>query len=191
MIPADAGPVLLQIARDAIAAAVGAGEPPSAAAGEAPSQAPAWLTEDGAAFVTLTQGTALRGCIGSLEAYRALLDDVRGNAVSAATRDPRFALLTASELPTTTIEVSVLSTPEALDVSSRAEAIAALRPGIDGAILAAGGSRGTFLPQVWEKIPDPEEFLDQLIRKARLSGRWPAGAQLSRYSVATFEESRS
>lgn len=189
MIPADAGPVLLQIARAAIAQAVGAVEPSSTAADEASSPAPTWLTQDGAAFVTLTQGTALRGCIGSLEPYRALLDDVQGNAVSAATRDQRFTPLTASELPDTTIEVSVLSTPEALDVSSREEAIAALRPGIDGAILEAGGRRGTFLPQVWEKIPDPEEFLDQLIRKARLSGRWPRGAQLYRYTVTSFEES--
>lgn len=189
MIPADAGPVLLQIARAAIAEAVGAEASPAAAPRETPGMS-AWLSQDGAAFVTLTQGAALRGCIGTLESYRPLRDDVRGNAVSAATKDPRFDPLTARELPDTTIEVSVLSTPELLDVSSRTEAVAALRSGIDGAILAAGSSRGTFLPQVWEKIPDPEDFLDHLIRKARLSGGWPRGAQLWRYTVTPFEESR-
>lgn len=181
MIPVDGGDVLLPVARAAIADALGASA--------APVATPAWLDQDGAVFVTLTQDGALRGCIGSLTPYRSLRDDVHGNAVAAATRDPRFTPLRADELERTHVEVSVLSTPEPIAATSKEEAIAALRPGIDGVILECDGHRGTFLPQVWEKIPDPGDFLDHLARKARLpDDRWDPATRLWRYTVTVFAE---
>src|SRR5450830_58359 len=96
---------------------------------------PAWALEPGASFVTLTENGELRGCIGSLAAWRPLLEDVRANAVAAATQDPRFPPMTPDELPAVAIEVSVLSAPRPLPVSSLREAYVALRPGVDGGIV--------------------------------------------------------
>jgi AmmeMemoRadiSam system protein A len=149
-----------------------------------------WLREPRACFVTLTGDRGLRGCVGRLESTRPLLEEVRENAVSAAFRDPRFPPLDASELPRIAIEVSVLSPLEEVPVASEEEAIAALRPGIDGAVLDADGRRGTFLPQVWEKLPEPADFVRQLKRKAGLDpNSWPVGARLWRYTVEYWEES--
>lgn len=172
---------LLAVARDAIARRLGE-------RGLDYTQ-PGWLHEPGASFVTLTQDGALRGCIGSLEAYRQLLDDVRANAIAAALRDPRFPPLRAAELAHTRIEVSLLSAPEALEFSSEADAIAGLRPGIDGVVLQYGQARGTFLPQVWESLPQPAEFLAQLKRKAGLPADfWDGGIRLARYTVRKWQE---
>lgn len=180
-LPADAGIVLTGLARRAIEAALGGGP--------RPAYEPGWLTEPGAAFVTLTQGERLRGCIGSLTAYRPLGDDVVDNAVAAATRDPRFPAMTAEELGRTHVEVSVLSAPEPFPVTSETDALARLRPGVDGVILTYGSHRGTFLPQVWEQLPGPADFLTQLKRKAGLPADWwDLGVRLERYTATPFHE---
>jgi AmmeMemoRadiSam system protein A len=154
------------------------------------SETPApWLNTPGASFVTLTQAGSLRGCIGSLEACRPLRDDVATNAANAAFRDPRFPPLTAGELAGTRIEVSVLSEPEPYPFTDRADALSRLRPGIDGLTLEYGNRRGTFLPQVWESLPEPDAFLTHLVRKAGFPpGWWDDDARLSRYTVTAFEE---
>ena len=200
-LPEDAGPVLCGIARAAIAArfpeltagfsGVDSAHPPELAGsydrdGQNP---PPWLDTPGASFVTLTKAGALRGCIGSLTAYRPLGEDVAANAANAAFRDPRFPPLSAQELPGTHIEVSVLSDPEPYAFSGRADALSRLRPGIDGVTLEYGNHRGTFLPQVWDTLPGPENFLNHLVRKAGLpAGWWDDGVRLSRYTVKAFDQ---
>ena len=147
------------------------------------------LAANGASFVTLTQAGRLRGCIGSLRAWRPLRDDITDNAVSAALHDPRFPPLTASELPITHIEVSVLSPSTPMSFVSRDDALAKLRPGIDGVVLSVGRHRATFLPQVWEELPEPELFIGHLMRKAGLSpSYWSDKVEISRYTVTAFHE---
>ncbi|MDP2879344.1 MAG: AmmeMemoRadiSam system protein A, partial [Sulfuricella sp.] len=107
-----------------------------------------WLKEPGACFVTLTQQGELRGCIGSLEAHRPLLQDVKANAYAAAFRDTRFAPLSLAELDYTEVEISLLSPMQPLTFRDEREALAQLRPGIDGVVFECGGRRSTFLPQV-------------------------------------------
>jgi AmmeMemoRadiSam system protein A len=123
------------------------------------------LLEHGASFVTLTIGGELRGCIGALEAYQPLVDDVREHAIAAALEDPRFPPVVESELSRIKLEVSRLTAPHPLEYSSSADLLAKLRPHVDGVILKSDYRRATFLPQVWEKIPDPEDFLDHLCAK--------------------------
>lgn len=184
MLPTDAGVPLLPIARASIGTALGR----SLVADEG---AP-WLQESAACFVTLTQGGELRGCIGSLEARRSLLADVKANALAAAFHDPRFAPLTERELDYTQIEVSVLSAPQAFYVSDEADALMQLRPLVDGVVFEYGHHRSTFLPQVWEQLPKPAEFLAQLKRKAGLPGNfWAGGVRLQRYTVLKWTESES
>jgi len=190
-LPLDAGPVLCAIARSAIARRLGAADPRSGTAAEAtrPDPEDSWLDTPGAAFVTMTQQGALRGCIGSLTSSRPLREDVAANAVNAAVRDPRFPPLTAAELPDTHIEVSVLSPLEPYPFTDRADALSRLRPGVDGLTLEYGSHRGTFLPQVWDSLSEPDEFLAHLVRKAGLpAGWWDDDARLSRYTVKAFEE---
>ena len=183
-LPPEAGRVLCELARHAIKARLGAADPHL----DTPGQ-DSWLDTPGAAFVTLTQQGALRGCIGTLTAYRPLREDVAANAVNAAIRDPRFPSLTAAELPDTDLEVSVLSAPEPYPFTDRADALSRLRPGVDGLILEYGSHRGTFLPQVWDSLSIPDEFLAHLVRKAGLpAGWWDDDARLSRYTVKAFEE---
>jgi AmmeMemoRadiSam system protein A len=200
-LPPGAGLVLCAIARSAIAQRVEAADTGSRRAVVADpketvdSDLPGsestdpWLDTPGASFVTLTQADSLRGCVGSLEAYRPLRDDVAANAVNAAVRDPRFPPLTAGELAGTRIEVSILSAPEPYPFTSRADALSRLRPGVDGLTLEYGGRRGTFLPQVWDSLQEPDAFLTHLVRKAGLpAGWWDDAARLSRYTVTAFEE---
>lgn len=147
------------------------------------------LSRPGASFVTLTQNGQLRGCIGSLEAYRALATDVAENAGAAAFRDPRFAPLSHEEVDRTRVEVSLLEAAEAMDFCDEADAIARLRPGVDGVILTHGDRRATFLPQVWESLPDPQRFLAQLKRKAGLpAAYWDEKIALARYGVQKWKE---
>lgn len=182
----DQGGLLLAIARGAIAERLGLEISPHAPT-EVPS--PAWLREPGAVFVTLTRHGALRGCIGSLEAHRPLIDDVRANARAAAFGDPRFPALGADELDTTRVEVSILTRPEPMHFSNEADFLAQLRPGIDGVILEHGRHRATFLPQVWEQLPEPRQFMAQLRRKAGLAPDfWADDIRISRYSVEKFKE---
>ncbi len=147
------------------------------------------LARLGATFVTLTQNGHLRGCIGSLEAYRPLTSDVAANATAAAFHDPRFAPLSAEELGRTRVEVSLLAAPEALDFTDETDAAARLRPGIDGLILTHDSRRATFLPQVWESLSDPRQFLAQLKLKAGLAADfWDERIVLARYGVQKWKE---
>ncbi len=147
------------------------------------------LAEPGASFVTLTQDGALRGCIGSLEAQRPLATDVAENAFAAAFRDPRFAPLSERELAHTRVEVSLLTPAEPFPVLSEADALTRLRPGIDGLIFSYGRRRATFLPQVWESLADPRQFLVQLKLKAGLPGDfWHDQVVLARYGVRKWKE---
>ncbi|MCL2849606.1 MAG: AmmeMemoRadiSam system protein A [Micrococcales bacterium] len=181
-LPDEAGPVLLAAARAAIAADLGVQAPE-------PPPWPAWADGVRGTFVTLTQDGELRGCIGTLVEHRPLREGVTGNAVRAARHDPRFSPLTAAELARTHVEVSVLSAAEPMDVTSEDEALAALRPGVDGVVFAAGGRQATFLPQVWEQLSDPRTFLAHLRRKAGLAGDyWGPDVHLSRYTVQAWQE---
>ncbi|MDR2787927.1 MAG: AmmeMemoRadiSam system protein A [Candidatus Accumulibacter sp.] len=147
------------------------------------------LEKPAATFVTLTQKGMLRGCIGSLEARRSLATDVAGNAVAAAFHDPRFPPLRQSELDMTRIEVSLLDTPEPLSFTDETEALGRLRPGIDGLILTCGSQRATFLPQVWESLPTPQSFLQNLKLKAGLPVTfWSPQLTLARYGVQKWKE---
>lgn len=177
----DPGPTLLAIARAAIAEQLGVPAPPIEAA--------QWLDEPGATFVTLTCAGALRGCIGSLVAERALRADVESNALAAAFGDPRFAPLSAREYRTFKVEVSLLSPMQPVTVESETHALTLLRPGIDGVLLEYGLRRGTFLPQVWEQLPEPRAFLAHLKKKAGLPADfWADEIRLSRYTVTKWRE---
>jgi len=147
------------------------------------------LANPAATFVTLTQDGALRGCIGSLEAYRPLAQDVAENAIAAAFRDPRFSPLGEDELKRTRVEVSLLEKPEPLDFKDEADALAQLRPGLDGLILTHGNRRATFLPQVWESLQEPQRFMSQLKLKAGLPAYfWDEDIALARYGVQKWKE---
>lgn len=123
------------------------------------------LREEGASFVTLTIRGELRGCIGTLEAHQPLADDVREHAIAAALEDPRFPPVREEELSRVQIEVSRLTRPVLLEYSDTADLLSKLRPHVDGVILWDGMRRATFLPQVWEKIPEPADFLNSLCYK--------------------------
>lgn len=118
-----------------------------------------------ATFVTLTLKGELRGCIGALEPTKSLVEDVQEHAIAAAINDYRFPPLTVAELDEVKIEISRLTKPEPLCYESADDLLSKLRPGIDGVIMLYGSRRATFLPQVWEKLPDPGEFLDHLCFK--------------------------
>ena len=128
------------------------------------------LHEQGSSFITLTIDGQLRGCIGGLEARQSLAEDVRQHAVAAAIEDPRFPPVTQDELNGIQIEVSRLTRPHPLEYKNAEDLLSKLRPHVDGVILRDGMyHRGTFLPQVWEKIPDPAEFLNNLCYKMGVS----------------------
>ena len=133
------------------------------------SSLPAHLREQGASFVTLTIHGQLRGCIGALEAHQPLAKDVRDHAIAAALEDPRFPPVREDELSRIQIEVSRLTRPVLLEYKDAADLLSKLRPHVDGVILRDGMRRATFLPQVWEKIPDPAEFMDNLCYKMGVS----------------------
>jgi uncharacterized protein len=178
---ADRGAVLLAIARAELSGAFGRPV-------EADENFP-WLREPGATFITLTQHGELRGCIGTLEAHRPLLDDVKANALAAAFHDPRFPPLPEFELVHTALEVSLLTPPQILTFHSEKDALAQLRPGVDGVILQFARFRSTFLPQVWEQLPDPRQFMAHLKHKAGLPhDYWSPDFQLSRYTVEKWKE---
>lgn len=130
---------------------------------------PPALCEPGACFVTLSIAGRLRGCVGSIKATQALIHDVRDRAIGAAFGDPRFPSLTAPELENLVIEISTLTKPEPLLYESPEDLIRKLRIGIDGVILKGQFRRATFLPQVWEKLPDPDLFLSRLCQKMGLA----------------------
>jgi AmmeMemoRadiSam system protein A len=123
------------------------------------------LLEQGASFVTLSYKGYLRGCVGALEPYQSLAEDVREHAIAAAFEDYRFPPVQRSEIKDIHIEISYLTRPVSLKYENPTELLKLLRPNIDGVVLRDGMRRATFLPQVWEKIPDPEEFLEELCMK--------------------------
>ena len=174
------GAALVSIARDAIARQLGL-------PGEPLPPHPA-LDRIGASFVSLhDRGGRLRGCIGRLEATRALGEDVRANACAAAFHDARFEPLTAAEWPGLQVEVTLLEPATPLHAGSEAEALAALRPGIDGVILEWRGRRATFLPQVWDELSAPGDFIDALKRKAGLAADfWAPDLRLYRYRARCY-----
>ncbi len=151
---------------------------------------PPCLREPGASFVTLTRDGQLRGCVGTLEAYQPLAEDVREHAIAAALNDPRFPPVTPEEVPHLRIEISCLTSPQPLEYTSPEELLTLLRPGIDGVVLRRGWRRATFLPQVWKQLPDPETFLDHLCLKMGLpAGCWREGKmEVFVYQVESFEE---
>jgi AmmeMemoRadiSam system protein A len=158
----DEQKILLRLARESIERAVkGEGLPPLDV-----SSLPPRLREEESSFVTLTSRGTLRGCIGGLDAHQPLAEDVRQHAVGAALKDPRFPPVSEEELSGLEIEVSRLTRPVPLEYRDVNDLLARLRPHVDGVILRADSRhRATFLPQVWEKIPDPPEFLDNLCYK--------------------------
>lgn len=183
-IPDDAGATLVPLARAAIATRLGK---PAATV-----EKPDWLAVAGAAFITLKIGGQLRGCIGSLQPHRPVGQDVEANALAAAFNDPRFKPLTADEFDRTSVEVSLLSPMQPMPVESEADAIARLRPGTDGLIFQYGHHRSTFLPQVWDDLPDPQTFLAHLKRKAGLPPDfWDKDVKLFRYTVSKWRENET
>ena len=177
---------LLMIARDAITAHVN---------GQKPKQldeyplSPALLA-DGASFVTLTKKGKLRGCIGTLQAVQSLAEDVQLRAIQAATEDPRFPAVQASELAQIKIEISHLTPPVKLDYENPQDLAQLIRPHQDGVILKDGFRRATFLPQVWDQLPYPEDFLSHLCQKMGVpGGYWKKKLlEVSIYSVEDFSE---
>ena len=178
----ELGNTLLTLARNAIAARFG--NPRAPVAVDLPE-----LHKNGATFVTLTRRGELRGCIGSLEAWRPLLQDIQENARAAAFRDPRFEPLNEDELPATRVEISLLTPAQPMSFRDEADALAQLRPNIDGVIFTAGRHRSTFLPQVWEQLPEPAVFMAQLKQKAGLPANyWGPDVRLERYTVHKWKE---
>jgi AmmeMemoRadiSam system protein A len=146
------------------------------------------LRSPGASFVTLERNGRLRGCIGTLVAVRPLYRDVARNAVRAM-RDPRLPPVDRQDWPELDVSVSVLTEPEPVDADERATLLAALRPGEDGLLLTDRYHRATFLPAVWEKLPDPDRFLDHLLAKGGWPpGTWPADLTASRYRSAEYTD---
>ncbi len=175
------GPRLLALAARAILEGLGQGEPtPPRLEAEPPP-----LRAEGASFVTLTRAAdgALRGCIGSPQAWRPLAVDVVANAWAAASRDPRFPPVEARDLSGLALSISLLTAPVPLPFIDQADLLARMRPGIDGLILKDHGRRGLFLPQVWESLPEPARFLAHLKQKAG----FPADHWSDTLSIDRFE----
>ncbi len=180
------GDVLIKIARDAIWQSF-SGESlidRRRLLGEYP-----YLAEDGAVFVTLTLEGRLRGCIGSTEAFRPLIDDIIHNAKASAFRDTRFKPLTKHEFKAVKIEISLLSRPQRVEYKSVEHLRGLLKPGVDGVILEKGFHRSVFLPQVWDLVSGFDAFFEHLCRKAGMSGdclrRHP---DIDKFQVQIFEE---
>lgn len=174
---------LLQLAHDAIRYGLDNGRPFTINTTEYDDV----LTEVRACFVTLHIDRQLRGCIGSLEGNRPLVEDIAHNAFAAAFHDPRFSPLTEQEFNGVDIDISILTPPTEMTFTSEEDLLEQLRPGIDGLIIEDKGRRGTFLPSVWEQLPDKESFLQHLKLKAGLSPQhWSETLQMSRYETESF-----
>ena len=185
-LPAEDRSALLRLARQAVELAA-AGKPGPALRLE---DLPEMLHAPHATFVTLTSNGDLRGCIGALQASLPLAEDVVEHARAAATEDFRFHPVRPEETSGIEIEISILSDPVPLEYGDADDLVASLRPNTDGVILTSGRHRATFLPQVWEKIPEPHQFLDLLCEKAGLPRRaWRTGhLDVLTYQVESFEE---
>lgn len=174
---------LLELARGSVVRGLGRDRP------ERPPQE-AWshqLLEPRATFVTLSLHQELRGCCGALEPQRALHDDVWHNAWASAYADPRFCPVSATELGLLDVAISVLTPLEPIAATSESELIAALEPGVDGLVLRYGAARATFLPAVWQSVPEPRDFVAQLKRKLGWPGTVPSSRMMAfRYRTETF-----
>ena len=149
-----------------------------------PTDYPPPLRERRASFVTLRKNRELRGCIGTLEARQTVVGDVAENAFKSAFRDPRFPPVDRFEVELLEVSIAVLSPLERLRVASEEELIAKIRPRIDGLLIREGSRQGTFLPAVWEGLPEARTFVRELKRKAGLSADfWSASLEISRYTV--------
>ncbi|UCG73000.1 MAG: AmmeMemoRadiSam system protein A [Chromatiales bacterium] len=147
------------------------------------------LGERRASFVSVYHRTELRGCVGNLQASLPLANDVARNAYHAASQDRRFQPLTATELSSSSIEVAVLSAPQPIEFESEADLHRRLVPHEDGVILAGENSRATFLPKVWEKLPQPADFIRELKRKAGLpADYWSDSLRFARYRATSFSD---
>jgi AmmeMemoRadiSam system protein A len=151
------------------------------------SHYPTLLQNPGTSFVTLKKAGELRGCIGSLEAHQPLVNDVAHNAYAAAFMDPRFQPVSGDELKNLEFHISVLTPAIAMDFDSEDDLLKQIRPGIDGLLLEDGQHRGTFLPAVWESLPDTENFLQHLKQKAGLpQNYWSESIKIFRYTTESF-----
>ncbi len=179
---------LLQLARQVIAHRVMGKKVPSLDGNDFSPK----LREPGAVFVTLTEDGELRGCVGALEAYQPLFEDVCEHAEAAAFHDFRFPPLREDELPFIHIEISYLTAPQPLEYTDPVDLLTKLRPGMDGVLIRDGFRRATFLPQVWEKLPDTEVFLDHLCQKMGApENTWRRKhLQVFTYQVESFEEEK-
>ena len=149
------------------------------------------LQQTAACFVTLQLNGELRGCIGSLIAHQALINDVYEHAHGAAFTDPRFSALTVDEFPSLHIEISILSSMQAINFKNEEDLLKQLKPGVDGLTIENSLHRATFLPQVWKSLPEPINFLHQLKLKAGLNGSHNLlDIKAFRYSVFSIEESQ-
>ena len=177
---------LLDIARSSIIHSLHHHNPPDIRAEDFAPE----LRESRATFVTLMINDALRGCIGMLEATRPLIVDVAHNACAAAFSDPRFSPLSRAEFELLDVHISILSPSTEMQFTSQGDLISQLRVGQDGLILEEGRiHRGTFLPSVWESLPDPVDFLRQLKRKAGLApDYWSDRIRIYRYTTESISE---
>ena len=147
------------------------------------------LARPGASFITLKIEDQLRGCIGRMEPNSPLVCSVAHNAYAAAFEDPRFDPLTETEFARIDVHISVLSEPTVMTFNDEDDLLRQLRPGVDGLVLEAGRCRGTFLPAVWQALPKPQQFLNQLKVKAGLHpDAWPNDARVLRYTCESIEE---
>ncbi|MDJ0654994.1 MAG: AmmeMemoRadiSam system protein A [Xanthomonadales bacterium] len=153
-----------------------------------PNDFPPPLQSVQSSFVTLSRSGELRGCCGRLEATRPLVVDVAANAWATAFSDPRFPPVGALEIPELTMELSVLSPLVQLEgVHSREQLLGALRPGVDGLVISEGPRRATFLPKVWESLPDPGQFIDHLLLKGGFT-QWPSAAEFYSYHTDLYDQ---
>ena len=145
------------------------------------------LTEDGASFVTLNLNQQLRGCIGTLEAFQPLVKDISEHAFAAAFKDPRFTPITSNEIDKLDIHISILTKSIPIDFTDEKDLLSKIQEGVDGLILQDGPHKATFLPSVWEQLPDPKDFLDHLKLKAGLDKNyWDKNISVSRYATISF-----
>ena len=149
-----------------------------------------WLEEKGACFITLMQNGKLRGCVGTLEVYRSLIEDVKANAQAAAFNDRRFSRLCTGELARTQIEISLLSSMQVINFDNEQSLLNQLQAGVDGVVFEYAKQRSTFLPQVWQQLPSKKSFISQLKQKAGLpSDFWADDIKISRYNVHKWKDS--
>ncbi|MGD2118280.1 MAG: AmmeMemoRadiSam system protein A [Chromatiales bacterium] len=176
---------LLQLARDSIRNGLDNGAPLQVNYQDYETD----LQQPLACFVTLNKHGELRGCIGHLTAMQSLVEDVVENAYSAAFSDPRFPPLQPAEFEQLEVEISVLSRPEAMHINGEQDLLEQIRPQIDGLILEDNSHRGTFLPSVWESLPQKEDFLRHLKMKAGLlPDYWSDQIRVSRYTTESFSD---